>query len=858
MRHASSKVKAKTGPSTSADDKKIVGVLNIHVQEYLKRSEQKYQQWMLNATNPESEVPAELRQIYKIEEKIGIGGFAAVYRCWKLEDKEDPNRKSFAMKLDKEDRKQFSRLRQEYEYLKRVTRYSSGRFMPRFDENNARKHGWGEQNGAKSLPAFYVMSLCEFELGYLRHILRKLSVPLSTWVGGEALKALEHVHRAGLIHRDLKPQNVMMRIDERGLLRVVLVDFGLATSYYATAEALRGYPQTPLDDIMGLWFVLMECVFGELPWWTQNKKHEAEERKEAAEMGRPLNSADREAAQKAKVERENKTFQAGNAAVCEKKEELDFEIAQIRHPWALPDPTVFHHPLYEGVDIGKADFDPSTVAVSRQGNHENQDEDDSQIKNKEQTSFDAYKKLRNESYVGPRDESEEGGRMESKEQRQQAASGNAPTSSGARRDKRRVFYHEWFDRYYYEPKSKTNARNATKEQASQMCSPPSMREWANALPRNLVLVYQEARRERFRDRSDVDPVPDSLKYRELLKNGVFQSDLAVDRPIVDDDGCEDGRRIQQHVVRQAVHAKVEFDKEHDKLRTERMKTMETGLSGNTKANTLIPAAQPIKIGDVATLDEDEGVDDDRREQSRFRSGASSKRVPRHFLEPMPPAHELGMDFRKVSRSLLEYKRYMELQYFQSNILHAERFSSARVPTARLVPRNFVKSKAQQFLTKPGKTTYQVEDSARVDFRLNTVETQYFRLDLEVIGVLLPKTCKSIPGGLRTTVHNADIEARDNRLHEHAMNLAHDFTTRNPFDKGRFRAMSVREILETKFPFVTKTAISLGLVCDQEQCGRATEGNEGAALLPEDDDTLVKMPVETDPATTTRVSIFIMS
>jgi eukaryotic-like serine/threonine-protein kinase len=91
----------------------------------------------------------------------------------------------------------------------------------------------------------------------------------------DVAQALEHAHGRGVIHRDLKPGNVLF--DVRGAVK--LADFGIAGSalagesdpargvspFSASPQQLRGEPPTPADDIYGLGALAYELLSGYPP-----------------------------------------------------------------------------------------------------------------------------------------------------------------------------------------------------------------------------------------------------------------------------------------------------------------------------------------------------------------------------------------------------------------------------------------------------------------------------------------------------------------------------------------------------------------------------------------------------------------
>src|SRR6267378_2179258 len=106
----------------------------------------------------------------------------------------------------------------------------------------------------------------------------RLPISRALQISKQVLRALEHAHQAGIIHRDIKPNNIMLTSD--GVVKVA--DFGLAklkdasratttgttvgTPEYMSPEQLQGKEVDQRTDLWSAGVVLYQMLSGQLPF----------------------------------------------------------------------------------------------------------------------------------------------------------------------------------------------------------------------------------------------------------------------------------------------------------------------------------------------------------------------------------------------------------------------------------------------------------------------------------------------------------------------------------------------------------------------------------------------------------------
>jgi eukaryotic-like serine/threonine-protein kinase len=195
---------------------------------------------------------------FLIERRIGSGGFGVVYEAWdgRLE-------RPVAVKA----------IEQQGEAGRRVLREAQA--AARLNHPGiVTLYELGEEDGN----ALLVTELVEGSTLARRAANGELSDREIGEIGADLCEALDHAHSRGVVHRDIKPQNVQVTDTEP---RAKLMDFGIArladdpglthtgdvvgTLAYMSPEQAEGRPAGPEADVYSLALTLYECWSGENP-----------------------------------------------------------------------------------------------------------------------------------------------------------------------------------------------------------------------------------------------------------------------------------------------------------------------------------------------------------------------------------------------------------------------------------------------------------------------------------------------------------------------------------------------------------------------------------------------------------------
>jgi tRNA A-37 threonylcarbamoyl transferase component Bud32 len=215
---------------------------------------------------PDPMVGRTLASRYKILRRVGAGGMGSVYRARHVILRHDVALKLLSPELTRDP----------------VMRE---RFVREAQATNLLKHPnivdiWDVAEEGNRV--FLVMEFLEGESLAQRMQSGPVGVREAVEIAIPVCHALGRAHSLGVVHRDVKPENVFLVRDPSGALRVKVLDFGIVhmrsevrltmpgeifgTPEYLASELARGEPCGPASDLYALGVMLFEMVTGTLPF----------------------------------------------------------------------------------------------------------------------------------------------------------------------------------------------------------------------------------------------------------------------------------------------------------------------------------------------------------------------------------------------------------------------------------------------------------------------------------------------------------------------------------------------------------------------------------------------------------------
>ena len=214
---------------------------------------------MGNTTDATKLVGRILGRRYAITARIAQGGMAVVYRA---HDRQLD--RTVAVKVPRPEVARNRAFREQFQReVRAVARLSHPNVVAVYDS--------GEERG---LPYVVMEHVAGQSLRDLLELHGRLDLATTAGVLRAVAGALDHAHRAGIAHLDVKPENILLtdeavKVADFGLVRAVRSARGGVTAgtvQYLAPEVIRGDPVDGRADVYSLGVVAFECLTGQPPY----------------------------------------------------------------------------------------------------------------------------------------------------------------------------------------------------------------------------------------------------------------------------------------------------------------------------------------------------------------------------------------------------------------------------------------------------------------------------------------------------------------------------------------------------------------------------------------------------------------
>ncbi len=203
---------------------------------------------------------------YKIISKIGEGSFGQIFKGQNIRTSELVAIKMESIESDTKLLKNESII---YQYLNGLQGVPSVKWFGK-DDNYY----------------YMVINLLGDSLQTIKNKKQRFSLKLTLQIGFQALNLLKSIHEKGLVHRDIKPDNFLIGLNNK-VKSIYIIDFGFCKTYsiqnnelksnsligspmYASINAHKLVELTRRDDLESLGYMLAYFYLGSLKWEGNN------------------------------------------------------------------------------------------------------------------------------------------------------------------------------------------------------------------------------------------------------------------------------------------------------------------------------------------------------------------------------------------------------------------------------------------------------------------------------------------------------------------------------------------------------------------------------------------------------------